>query len=87
MRFGLLLHAFSAFASFCARVNDLAVTTGVDTDGTTFPEPANVSLAGAPKIAGCGEGAGLHESAVVHGGGTAAGGGAHGTAAVHSCAS
>ena len=88
MRFGFFLHAFSAFASFCACAEDRDVTAFASVaGGATFPAPENVSLDGAPNSVGCGVGAGLHASPVVHGGGVSGGAGAHGADAVHSCAS
>jgi hypothetical protein len=83
---GPFLHAASAFASFCARVNDLGATLGLNPCDTTLPAPANVALEGEPKIAGCGDGAALHESPVEHGGGVTDRF-AHGAWFVHSRAS
>src|ERR1700733_6146072 len=65
-----------------------AVFAGTDGgDGTvTFPDPLNVALDGAPKIAGCGKGAALHDASVTHGGDPTKGA-THGETLVHSCAS
>ena len=54
--FGSFLHAFNAFASFCARVSgfDFDFTAGLDTAGGKFPTPLNVALDGVAKIGGAG---------------------------------
>ena len=83
----LLPHAFSALASFWARLDDLEVTFLASAAGVTLPAPEKVSLEGDPNSVGCGVGPGLQASPVVQGGGVNGGGGAHGSAAVHSCAS
>lgn len=44
--------AFSAFASLCAPVRGFGLAFGVVGDGTRFPAPENVALAGAPKTGG-----------------------------------
>ena len=52
-RFGLVLHALSAFASFCARVSGLgAGLRGLD--GEKFPTPEKVALAGVANNGGAG---------------------------------
>jgi hypothetical protein len=79
-------HAFSARESFCARVDDLALTVTTPEEPETFPAPENVALAGAPKIGGCGDGAALHESPESHSG-EATGNAIHGTDAEQECAS
>lgn len=67
--FGFFLQAFSALASFCARVNDFGLTTRLDEGWTTLPAPEKVALAGDPNIAGCGFGAALQPSPDSQGGG------------------
>jgi hypothetical protein len=42
------------------------LVVGVTGSARRLPAPANVALAGAPKIAGCSIGAALHESPLVH---------------------
>lgn len=84
----LRLHALSALASLCARVNGFAfgftLVVGV---GVTLPAPENVSLDGAPKRVGWGMGAALHESASLHAGGTLAPDAGHGEISEQMCAS
>lgn len=80
------MHAFSAFASFCARV-DAFVCEAVAGTGDGLAGPENVWLDGAPKIAGWGANGARHASGVVHGGGVSASGVVHGDCAVHSWAS
>ena len=42
---GFFAHAFNAFVSFCARVNDLALTTGFGAiTGTRLPGPLKAEL-------------------------------------------
>jgi hypothetical protein len=62
----------------------LSLPPGCDT--VTLPDPENVALAGAPKIAGCNDGGALHPSPLAHGGGRT-GALAHGDPAEHACAS
>jgi hypothetical protein len=83
----LFLHAFSARASLCARVNCfVAGLPDKGADGIAFPAPENVALGAGPNIAGCGAGAALHESPESHTGGRTVSV-KHGAEAEHTCAS
>jgi hypothetical protein len=80
----IFLQAFSALASFCARVRGLGA--GAFT-GARLPAPLKLWLEGAPKMSGWGAGAARQASAVPHGGGVAAAGLAQGAEAEQTWAS